>query len=249
MLYESLRVTLMSEFDPYVPPPKALRVWIEQHPRVDAIDNHGFDLNLGWWNSRISESHGAPVTSRAGETEQGFISRGDIFDLAQAAREDESGISAVRLFWHTLAWGTGSSHRNSPRRIESVAGNDDVRLLLRRAAGLSTTDPRGAFLLLKPGGNAIGSLGPNFFTKFLYFAGGGALGHPCLIVDNRVLRSLHRETERPLLDPDQTTNYGPAVYEDALLVMKAWAEELSHSARIVGADEVERWAFATGRRP
>lgn len=101
---------------------------------------------------------------------------------------------------------------------------------------------------LKPGRNAIGSLGPNFFTKFLYFAGGGALGHPCLIVDNRVLRSLHRETERPLLDPDQTTNYGPAVYEDALLVMKVWAEELSHSARIVGADEVERWAFATGRR-
>lgn len=51
-----------------------------------------------------------------------------------------------------------------------------MRLLLRRAAGLSMTDPRGAFLLLKPGGNAISSLGPNFFTKFLYFAGGGALG-------------------------------------------------------------------------
>lgn len=238
----------MNKFDPYVPPPEALRGWIEQHPRIEAIDNHGFDLNLDWWNSRISESQGAPVTGRAGETERGFISRGDIFALAEAAREDESGVSALRLFWHTLAWGTGSSHRNSPRRIESVAGNDDVRLILRRAARLSTTDPRGAFLHLQPGRNAIGSLGPNFFTKFLYFAGGGALGHPCLIVDNRVLRSLHRETERPLLDPDQTTNYGLAVYGDALLVMKVWAEELSHSARIVGADEVERWAFATGRR-
>ncbi|WJH25432.1 hypothetical protein [Pseudarthrobacter defluvii] len=239
----------MSEFNPYVPPPEALRVWIGQHPRVEAIDNHGFDLKLDWWNSRIPESQGAPVTGRSGETGQGFISRGHIFALAETARDDESGIGAVRLFWHALAWGTGSSHRNSPRRIESVLGNDDVRLLLRGAAGLSVTDPRGAFLLLKPGRNAISSLGPNFFTKFLYFAGGGALGHSCLIVDNRVLRSLHRETGRPLLDPNQPTNYGPAVYEDALLVMKAWAKELSQSGRIVGADEVERWAFATGRRP
>lgn len=238
----------MSEFSPYVPPPEALRVWIGKHSRVEAIDEHGFDLNLGWWNSRISEFHGVPVKGRRGETEQGFISRGDIFALAEAARADEAGISALRLFWHTLAWGTGSSHRNSPRRIESVIGNDDVRLLLRRAAELSITDPRGAFLLLKPGRNAISSLGPNFFTKFLYFAGGGALDHPCLIVDNRVLRSLYRYTGRPLVDPNKTTDYGFAVYEDALSVMKAWAQELSHQGRSVGADEIERWAFASGSR-
>ncbi|MDR6417560.1 hypothetical protein [Pseudarthrobacter sulfonivorans] len=238
----------MNKLDPYVPPPEALRVWIEQHPRVEAIDNHGFDLNLGWWNSRISESQGAPITGRSGETGQGFISRGDIFALAEAARDDESGIGAVRLFWHALAWGTGTSHRNSPRRIASVTANDSVALLLHRASILSATEPRAAFRLLKPGRNAIASLGPNFFTKFLYFAGGGALDHPCLIVDNRVLRSLQRETERPLLDPDRTTNYGPDVHEDALHVMKVWAQELSHPERSVGADEVERWAFATGRR-
>lgn len=249
MLYESFRVTGMNEFAPYVPPPEALRVWIEQHPRVEAIDNHGFDLNLEWWNSRISESPGAPVASRAGETGQGFISRGDIFDLAQAARDDESGGSALRLLWHTLAWGTGNSHRNSPRRIASVTGKESVALLLQHASILSATEPRAAFRLLKPGRNAIGYLGPNFFTKFLYFAGGGAFYHPCLIVDNRVLRSLHRETERPLLDPERTTNYGFAVYEDALRVMKAWAQELSRQGRSVCADEVERWAFASGRRP
>lgn len=249
MLYRSLRVTLMSQFDPYVPPPETLRMWIEQHARVDAIDNHGFDLNLKWWNSRIAKSHGAPVTCRGGETRQGFISRGDIFALAQNARDDESGISAVRLLWHTLAWGTGSSHRNSPRRIASVAGDASKACLLQRAALLSTTAPRAAFLLLKPGRNAIGSLGPNFFTKFLYFAGGGALDHPCLIVDNRVLRSLHRETGRSLLDPNKTTNYGPSVYEDALMVMKAWAKELSAPGGSVGADEVERWAFASAQRP
>lgn len=242
-------MALMSQLDPLVPAPDALRVWIEQHQRVDAIHNHGFDLDLEWWNCRIADSLGGPVVSREGETERGFIGRGDIFSLGRAAQEDESGISALRLFWHTLAWGTGSSHRNSPRRIKSVEGNDSVPLLLRRAARLSTTDPREAFLLLKPGRNSIGYLGPNFFTKFLYFAGGGALEHPCLIVDNRVLRSLHRETGRPRLNPDKTTNYGPEVYEDAVRVMKAWAEESSHPGRIVGADEVERWAFATGRRP
>lgn len=237
----------MNAFDPYVPPPEALRAWIEQRPRPEAINDHGFQLNLEWWNSRISEFPGAPVASRAGETRQGFISRGDIFDLAQAARDDES--SALRLLWHTLAWGTGSSHRNSPRRIASVDANRGAAaLILHKAARLSTTDVRSAFLLLKPQGNAIGSLGPNFFTKFLYFAGGGAVDHPCLIVDNRVLVSLHRETKRPVFAP-KSTNYGPSVYEAALGLMGAWAEELSSPGRTIGADEVERWAFATGRKP
>lgn len=123
-----------------------------------------------------------------------------------------------------------------------------MALLLRDAARLSTTDPRSAFLLLKPWGNAIGSLGPNFFTKFLYFAGGGAVDHPCLIVDNRVLGSLHRETRRPVFAP-KSTNYGPGVYEAALGLMGAWAEELSGPGQTVGADEVERWGFANGRQP
>lgn len=94
-------------------------------------------------------------------------------------------------------------------------------LLLRDAARQSITDPRAAFLLLQPRANALKSLGPNFFTKFLYFAGGGALDHPCLIVDKRVLTSLHRETQVDVFLPP-ATNYGVGVYERALAVMQSW---------------------------
>jgi hypothetical protein len=246
--YESFRVTRMSEPSAPVPAPDALKTWVEQHPRIEAIDDHGFDLNLGWWNDRISGMRGSPVTGVEGNTEQGHINRGYLFSLAAAAREDESGASALRLLWHSLAWGTGDKHRNSPRRIASVETNPSgTALLLRTAARRSAADPRSAFQLLKPRDNAIGSLGPNFFSKFLYFAGGGAVDHACLIVDARVLRSLHRETRRPVFAP-KSTNYGPGVYEAALGVMGVWAEELSGPERTVGADEVERWAFETGER-
>lgn len=92
---------------------------------------------------------------------------------------------------------------------------------------------------VQPGRNAIAFLGPNFFTKFLYFAGGGESSHPCLIVDNRVLVSLFRETRNSVFAP-RTTNYGVQVYESALSQMVEWAEGLSHAGRTVGPDEVER---------
>lgn len=58
--------------------------------------------------------------------------------------------------------------------------------LLREAAKPSRTDPIAAFRLLRPNRNAISYLGPNFSTKYLYFAGGGNVEHPCVIVDKRV---------------------------------------------------------------
>lgn len=208
-----------------------------------AINNHGFDLNLGWWNPKIAHLPGSPVAGSNGETNEGWIDRGHLFSMAADARDDESGRSALRLLWHTLVWGTGSNHRNTPRRIQSVEEKPDtVGCLLQKAAKLSVTDPRNAFLTFQPRGNAIGSLGPNFFTKYLYFAGEGHLSHPCLIVDNRVLATLHHYTEWPAFKP-QTTNYGFSTYEAALHVMGVWAEELSIATRTIGGDEVERWAF------
>ncbi|WP_427174316.1 hypothetical protein [Arthrobacter sp. 92] len=227
-------------------PPEALRSWTNQHPRREAIQQHGFSLNLAWWNNRILHLRGGPVAGADGRED--WIDRGHLFAMAQAARDDETGGSALQLLWSTLAWGTGTNHRNSPRRIASIeARPDHAGLLLRDAARLSVTDPRGAFLLLQPGRNAIGFLGPNFFTKFLYFAGGGEPSHPCLIVDNRVLVSLFRETGNSDFAP-RTTNYGVEVYESALSQMVEWAEGLSHAGRTVGPDEVERWAFSAGGR-
>lgn len=237
----------MSEAKIFHEGPTSLKTWIEENERVDSIDSHGFKLNLGFWNRQMGHLPGGPVIGSRGESEHGSISRGDLFQLAPEAREDESGIGALRLFWRTLVWGTGSAHRNTPRRIGSVEADPNAAaLLLRDAARQSLSDPRAAFLLLKPRANALKSLGPNFFTKFLYFAGGGDLGHPCLIVDKRVLTTLRRETQAEVFFP-QNTNYGVGIYESALAVMQSWADEVSTPDRKVGADEVERWAFHAGR--
>jgi hypothetical protein len=231
-----------------VPPtPQSLKSWIESHTRAEAIDNHGFGLNLAWWNQRIARLPGSPVVGAEGTTTKGRISRASLFDLAADAHLDETGAGALRLFWHTLVWGTGSSHRNSPRRIRSVEAEPQrIAQLLRDAARLAVSDPREAFLKFQPRGNAIKSLGPNFFTKYLYFAGGGEIGHACPIVDKRVLTTLHRETQLPVFKP-KTTNYGFRTYDAAIQTLTTWAHDLSTPDRTVGADEVERWAFAAGK--
>lgn len=228
---------------PVPPAPSALKSWVESHTRTDAIDNHGFELNLAWWNQRIRGLLGSPVAGSEGTATKGWISRRSLFDLATDAHRDESGTGALRLFWHTLVWGTGSSHRNSSRRIRSVeADPQQICRLLRDAARLAVTDPREAFLKFQPRGNAIKSLGPNFFTKYLYFAGGGEISHSCPIVDNRGLTTLHGETQLPAFKL-KTTNYEFRTYDAAIETMSSWAHDVSTSDRTVGVDEVERWAF------
>jgi hypothetical protein len=227
----------------YTPVPEKLREWVDAHPRASAITEHGFDLNVGWWNERLSDVPGGPIMGSGGETTHGRISRGSLFDMGDAALKDESGDSALRLLWHTLAWGSGSNHRNSPRRIAAIAALPASGILLKQVAEMSSSDPKSTFLLMQPRGNAVKYLGPNFFTKFMYFAGGGAADHACLIVDNRVLRTLDRVTGQKEFSPG-TTNYGWKTYVAALEQMKSWSEKLSTGSRTVGPDEVERWAFA-----
>jgi hypothetical protein len=113
-------------------------------------------------------------------------------------------------------------------------------------ARLAAADPKAAFLKLQPNRPALKSWGPNFFTKYLYFTGGGALDHPSLIVDARVLATLKEATGNLVFRP-RYTNYSVGTYLAACEVMRTWAEQLSSPERTVGADEVERWAFAAGK--
>ncbi len=215
-------------------------------PRFQAIDQHGFELDLRYWNVRIGHLPGAPLRGIGGETERGRISRGSLFTMANAACEDETNEAAYALLWQTLAWGTGSSHRNTTQRIASVEQDvPGIGVALRRAAIASRTDPEDAFRTLQPFRPLIGSLGPNFFTKYLYFAGAGNLEHPCLIVDKRVLKTLSRYTEEPLT-PKTGSGYGYATYSTAIGLMADWARLLSTPERQIGFDEVERWAFKVG---
>lgn len=223
--------------------PDNLADFIETTPRVQAIDQHGFKLNLQYWNSRIDHLPGAPICGIEGETGRGRISRGSLFAMADAACEDESNDAAYALLWNTLAWGTGSSHRNTKQRIASVERDvSGIGSALRRAASLSRSDPEAAFGTLQPNRPLIKSLGPNFFTKYLYFAGAGNPMHRCLIVDKRVLATLSRYTEEPLT-PKYGSGYGYKTYSAAVKLMVDWAEQLSTEERQVGYDEIERWAF------
>lgn len=217
--------------------PSELTFWLESHSRREAIHEHGFNLNTGWWNQRISDLPGGPIGHGANTA---YISRSDLFSMAEPALTNGEG--ALQLFWHTLAWGSGGNHRNNPRRISSVRSDPQgVGEVLCQAAQASRTDPIEAFKILKPRQNVIKQLGPNFFTKYLYFAGGGAPSHRALIIDNRVLQTLRRETNRK--EFSIRGNYGPTIYTAAIEQLEEWAKASSTPERTVAADEVERWAF------
>ena len=89
-------------------------------------------------------------------------------------------------------------YRLMRKRLDTVAVSiEDARDLLAEAAAASRTDPMSAYDLLYPGGRTrLKFLGPAFFTKFLYFAGGGLPAHPCLIIDERTASALERTLPR-----------------------------------------------------
>lgn len=216
--------------------------WIAGRTRETLIHPHGGTIGLTFWDA-IHGLPGAPLTGKPMRNGSVRIDRGQLFTLGRAVEADESGAAALKLFWHTLAWGSDARNWNNADRIRSVAKDPlAAGKLLRDVAIAAATDPEKAFRALHPGPNAIGSLGPNFSTKFLYFAGAGNTEHPCLIVDKRVMGTLHRVTQDHVYDP-RGTNYGYFRYDAALKQMNAWAREAATTERPVAPDEVELWAF------
>lgn len=226
-----------------------LREWVGTRTRSELIHQHGFTMRTAFWH-QIADLPGAPVTGAAQAQGKIRVDRGQLFGLAAAATEDDSGASALKLLWHTLAWGTGSSNRNNGRRITAVRKDPhQAGRALQQAAEASQADPERAFGLLHPGNrNLISYLGPNFSTKYLYFAGAGNPQHPCLIVDSRVLASLYQMTDDPIfaMKPHQF-HYGVRRYLAATENLKALADEASTAERPIAYDEAERWAFETAR--
>lgn len=220
--------------------------WIGQRSREEIIHQHGFRIPLRFW-SLIDGLPGAPLAGEPMDGSAVWISRGTLFNLAEAARTDQSGESALRLYWATLAWGTGKTNRNNRSRVEAIRGNiGQAGHILREAAELSTRDPYAAFNALHPRGrNKLGFLGPNFSTKFLYFAGAGNPEHPCQIVDSRALATAYRLTGDPgLYIRPGIYNYDVGVYLNVLTRYKELAGFTSTKERTIYADEVERWAFS-----
>jgi hypothetical protein len=216
--------------------------------RTEAIYNHGFGINLDWWNERIDQLGlpGGPIIgTRDGETVsdgKARIERRDLFGLADEARATPDG--ALALLWHALAWGSGNKLRNNGLRLQAVAADvGSASEGMRLAAERSQEDAKAAFFVCcpVPGQNIIKYLGPSFATKFLYFSGGGRPEHPCLILDERVAKTLRDQAGWWSLDPG---NFWPAqTYERYCSLLHRWSAETSRSSRPVCADELERALF------
>lgn len=222
-------------------------------PRPERIDGHGFDLSLTWWNAALTQYGvlGAPATGeRDGQVVSegvAFVSRSHLFRLAAGGRDDEA---VLRLLWHALLWGSGVSTRNNRVRLASVAADvSRAAALLRVSATLAAESPERAYALLRPRGrSAIKGLGPAFFTKFLYFAGAGAVTHPSAILDARVDDALRRHCG--WTPPGARGFWTASTYGSYCRLLGRWAIEASgHLGRPVGSDELERWLFDAGEGP
>lgn len=222
-----------------------IQLWIDGRARKEIIHEHGFRIPLRFWE-RIEGLPGAPLAGELLDARAVKITRGTLFDLAEAAQTDTTGTAALRLYWATLAWGTGASNRNNNRRIDAIRGKMEATgKVLQEAAVLSVRYPEEAFELLHPRGrNKLGWLGPNFSTKFLYFAGAGKPEHPCQIIDSKALATAHKVTGDPSFRmPPGVFHYNAQTYAAVLQLFSRLASEASTSCRPVAADEVERWAF------
>lgn len=224
--------------------------------RQERILDHGFEakgLALDWWNSELAAAGLGRFTVTVDPNRRGAekLTRGELFELGSHLSEDDDAV--LNFLWHVLAWGSGTSHRQNRKRITSLADNEhgaDYLKLLREAAQISrdggSEAARDAYgVLIRKGGGVIPGLGPAFFTKFLYFAGGAGPDESCLILDARVAGSLFKAGWTDL--PSKTTKKGLGFsynwYTDTYV---SYCETLARWTKESGAeapDEIERALF------
>ncbi|MCV7382223.1 hypothetical protein H7K14_00065 [Mycolicibacter longobardus] len=199
------------------------------------IHGHAIPVGRPWWTQTLT-AHGFADTL-IGET----IRRADIFALADTAPETPQ--AALTLLWNSLAWGSGDKLRNNRARIASIAADRvGAAAVLQQAAALSHTDPQSAYHLLYPRNRtAICNLGPAFFTKYLYFAGGGDPAHPCCILDENVVLALQKTCGWKSLP---LRGWLDSAYQRYATLLGIWVDE--HS--LDRPDIIERWLFEEGKR-
>jgi hypothetical protein len=210
-----------------------LPAWaLPSRSRADAVASQKIGVSAVSW-ARAIQTRSLPGRPPAATGPDGVsvLTRSDVWGCAESLGSDPDAV--FTLLWHALAWGTGPTMFRLNRRLDSIAADvAAARNSLTRAARLSRADPGGAYaLLLRPSPGAITYLGPAFFTKFLYFAGGGSPDHPCLILDARVAKSLHA------IGWTSLHTHGPwptKTYLRYLGLMSRWANE--HNA---APDELE----------
>ncbi|MGW4114667.1 8-oxoguanine DNA glycosylase OGG fold protein [Actinosynnema sp. NPDC004786] len=204
----------------------ALPPWaVPSRPREVGVGDHAIRIRERWWRSAIGD-RGLPGRPPVGPT----LTRAEVWAPAD---------DVFTTLWRVLAWGSGSRLRQNARRLDSIAADvPRAERLLTEAAARSRHDPAGAYAVLWPDGrSAIGWLGPSFFTKFLYFAGGGSREHPCLILDRVVATALRDHCGWASLDP--AGSWPARTYQRYCDLLARWARE--HRC---APDEVELALFA-----
>lgn len=237
-------------------PPGALGQ-LRSQSRGERIDHHWIPVKYAsWWDGELAAADlpGGPLRVRQGRDGSVGLARGDVFELARPLVSD-SGASdeqLLALLWNSIAWGTRAK-RAGRKRIRGVAGNVQGAIdALRTAIAQAPSDPAAAYDTLYPRVQgvrgqrktrrpAIPELGPAFFTKVLYFAGGGALDHPCVILDSQVAAALRKYCRWSTLGDNY---WSPETYQRYVDLLGRWAEEASgHLGRPVSRDEFERFLF------
>lgn len=233
-------------------PPAGCRDWLlTADPQAQIVD-HAISVDLTWWNQSLQARAlpGGPVvgTDMHGQVvDHGLarITRGDLFALVAA--QDDSPAAALTLLWRVLAWGAGRKVRLIHQRMDAIAGDRSVAALgLSTAAALARTDPQAAYATLYPHGSPlIAYLGPSFFTKYLYFAGGGRPEHPCLILDTRVAGALVAAGWSSL---HPKGGWPPATYARYCTLTQRWASECGAVRPGSGRKVVVRTWSRNGKR-
>ncbi len=218
-----------------LPLPDTLRVGDRQADMA----GHEVYVSPQWWNRHLDELGlpGGPLQTRGT-----VLARPDVWPHATGAADDDE--AALRLLWHSLAWGAGRYRRMCLRRMQSVAADlTQAAAALRRSAALATTNPEAAYAVLHSQGRAvISGLGPAFGTKYLYFAGGGRPEHPSLILDSRVAAKLHQHGWLTLRDRG---GWPTSTYGKYCRLARRWADEVGERDGVAAtADQVELWLFS-----
>ncbi|WP_395151632.1 hypothetical protein [Ilumatobacter sp.] len=208
--------------------------------RESRIDEHWIRVDPDWWANALSH-HGLPAVPLQvtfDDSGRPGISRATVFGInAQGTAEPD-----LSLLIHSLAWGGGLKYRQMRKRLSTFSVDIDGAVdALAEAAEASRTDPASAYEVLYPAGRTrVKYLGPAFFTKVLYFAGGGAPSHPCLILDARTSSALKGFG----WDGLGTTGWSASTYARYCEQLRGWADQAASSlGRPVAADEIERWLF------
>lgn len=224
------------------------------YPDTATVLGHGFDTKPWWWTSTVETTvfERLPVSPERGEPWR-WITRADLFAIAA-----DNTASGLDLLVACYAWGMGPSVGNLSRYRLPLRENPPSAICERIAAARSVLESEGAVAAYRSLGaaglNKLIRLGPSFYTKLLYAAGGQAKPsrRSPLILDQFVVIGLNDLAQRGV-ETGHVKTLSPRVawrgadYELWLEFAHREAVRASDADRPVRPDAVEMALFRHGR--